>query len=69
MRTTPALRVIGLVAALFLLNASLTFVSAWPTPGVLWHGALSIELANLAGVIRSERGKEIEQLGPTAEVR
>ena len=31
--------------------------------------ALSIELANLAGVIRSERGKEIEQLGPTAEVR
>lgn len=30
--------------------------------------ALSIELANLAGVIRSERGKEIEQLGPTAEV-
>ena len=31
--------------------------------------ALSVELANLAGVIRSERGKEIEQLGPTAEVR
>jgi len=31
--------------------------------------ALSIELENLAGVIRSERGKEIDQLGPTAEPR
>jgi hypothetical protein len=40
-------RAIGLVAALILLNASLSFESAWPTPGVVWRGALSIELAAL----------------------
>jgi sulfatase-like protein len=39
------LRVIGLAIAVFLLNASLTFQSAWPTPGIRWRGVLSIELA------------------------
>ena len=38
------LRLLGLAAAVFLLNASLTFQSAWPTPGIRWRGALSIEL-------------------------
>lgn len=32
-------------AALFLLNASLTFVNIWPTPAVTWTGHLSVELA------------------------
>jgi hypothetical protein len=41
------LRVLGLAAAVFLLNASLTFESAWPTPGIRWRGALSLELAVL----------------------
>jgi hypothetical protein len=36
---------VALVIALFLLNASLTFQSAWPTPGIRWRGVLSIELA------------------------
>ena len=35
---------VGLAVAVFLLNASLTFESAWPTPGIRWRGALSIEL-------------------------
>jgi phosphatidylglycerophosphate synthase len=34
-----------LAAALLLLNASLTFRSVWPTPGVRWTGEVSIELA------------------------
>jgi len=34
-----------LVAALVVLDASLTFDNAWPTPAVHWHGALSVELA------------------------
>ena len=33
-----------LLAALVLLDASLTFENIWPTPAVRWHGALSIEL-------------------------
>jgi hypothetical protein len=33
------------VAALALLNASVTFYDVWPTPGVEWHGHLSMELA------------------------
>jgi hypothetical protein len=36
---------LGIAVALFLLNASLTFESAWPTPGIRWQGLLSIELA------------------------
>jgi hypothetical protein len=42
---------IGLVAAVFLLNASLTFESAWPTPGIRWRGAVSAELAALLLVL------------------
>jgi hypothetical protein len=44
-RDVQTLRVIGLALAVFLLNASLTFQSAWPTPGIRWRGVLSIELA------------------------
>ena len=38
------MRWIALFAALVLLDASVTFENAWPTPAVRWHGALSIEL-------------------------
>jgi Sulfatase len=38
-------RIVGLAVAIFLLNVSLTFQSAWPTPGIRWRGMLSIELA------------------------
>src|SRR4029079_18566122 len=36
---------LALLLALFLLNVSLTFQSAWPTPGIRWTGTLSLELA------------------------
>lgn len=39
------LRVVAVLAALALLNASLTFYDVWPTPKVQWHGHLSVELA------------------------
>ena len=38
------MRWLTLLAALVLLDASLTFENVWPTPAVRWHGALSIEL-------------------------
>jgi sulfatase-like protein len=39
------LRWTALVAALVLLDASLTFENVWPTPAIRWQGDLSIELA------------------------
>jgi Sulfatase len=36
---------IALVAAVVLLNASLSFRNIWPTPAIVWAGELSIELA------------------------
>ena len=39
------LRVAAVLAALAILNASVTFYDVWPTPGVEWHGHLSVELA------------------------
>ena len=36
---------IALVAALLLLDASLTFHNIWPTPAISWRGEISIELA------------------------
>src|SRR6476619_2550945 len=36
---------IVLVAALVVLDASLTFENVWPTPAVHWRGALAVELA------------------------
>ena len=38
-------RVAAVLVALALLNASVTFYDVWPTPGVEWHGHLSLELA------------------------
>jgi len=38
-------RLLTIGLALFVLNASLTFRNLWPTPGIAWHGDLSIELA------------------------
>src|SRR5262252_763125 len=35
----------ALVAALLLLNVSLTFHNVWPTPAISWRGELSAELA------------------------
>jgi hypothetical protein len=40
-----------LAAALFVLNVTLTFESAWPTPGIRWRGALSIESAVLVLIL------------------
>ena len=42
------MKLIALVAALFLLNASLTFQNVWPTPAVRWGNELSVELAGCA---------------------
>ncbi|MSO62627.1 MAG: hypothetical protein EXQ50_11145 [Acidobacteria bacterium] len=39
------INILGLAVAVFLLNASLTFESAWPTPGIRWRAVLSIEFA------------------------
>lgn len=46
-RARSATRVIALLAALVLLNASLTFANIWPTLGIWWSGGLSVELALL----------------------
>jgi hypothetical protein len=35
----------ALVAALLLLDVSLTFHNVWPTPAISWRGEISIELA------------------------
>jgi hypothetical protein len=40
-----ASRLVALIAALVLLNASLAFHNVWPTPAIRWDGELSIELA------------------------
>jgi hypothetical protein len=59
-----ASRRVGLVAAIALLNASLSFHNIWPTPLIGWTGELSLEaavllllllFANSAGAIRSRR--------------
>ncbi len=36
---------LSLAAALFFLNASVTFENVWPTPAVTWTGGVSVELA------------------------
>jgi hypothetical protein len=49
----------ALVAALVLLNASLSFHNIWPTPAIAWTGELSIELAVtllLLALVRQVRG-------------
>jgi len=46
-----------LIAALVLLNASLSFHNIWPTPAIAWRGELSIELAVvLIAMIAARRG-------------
>src|SRR5262249_52739332 len=44
-RVAVAPRRVAAVAALALLNASLSFHNIWPTPLIAWTGELSIELA------------------------
>jgi len=46
-----------LVAALALLNASLTFENVWPTPKVRLAGALSVELAVCVALLAATRGR------------
>ena len=41
----PAVRCVGLVTALVLLNVSLTFTNIWPTLGIRFNSALSVEMA------------------------
>ena len=41
----PAVRWLGVVAALVLLNVSLTFANIWPTLGIRITGDLSVEMA------------------------
>src|SRR5665213_2947994 len=52
------MRWIGLLSALVVLDAALTFENIWPTPAVWWRGGLSIELAVciLALLIANRRG-------------
>ena len=45
LRRMPAVRRVGLVAALVLLNVSLTFTNVWPTLGIRLNADLSIEAA------------------------
>src|SRR3989442_13332521 len=35
----------ALVAAVLLLDVSLTFHNVWPTPAISWHSEISVELA------------------------
>jgi len=35
----------AIVAALLLLDVSLTFHNVWPTPAISWRGEISVELA------------------------
>ena len=49
------LRAIGLAAAVFLLNGSVTFESTWPTPGVRWRGLLSIEFVACVLILLATR--------------
>ena len=51
----PGFRIFGILAAVFLLNASLSFESAWPTPGIRWRGALSTELVAFVLVLLAAR--------------
>src|SRR5262245_30129576 len=38
---------LGLAVGLLVLDASLSFASLWPTPGIKWSGQLSVECAGL----------------------
>jgi hypothetical protein len=38
-------------AAILVLNTSLTFGNVWPTPGIYWRAALSIELAAVLAIV------------------
>jgi len=38
-------RLLPRILAVVLLDASITFSNVWPTPGVKWTGAPSVELA------------------------
>src|ERR1019366_6992861 len=42
-----ALKTVKIVAAIVLLNSSLTFQNRWPTPAIRWQTAFSVELAAL----------------------
>lgn len=58
------LRVAAVLAALALLNASLTFYDVWPTPGIEWHGHLSVELAAAVLVLAFAAWRRPERPSP-----
>src|SRR3954467_10817227 len=43
--STRWLHGVALVAAVLMLDVSLTFHNVWPTPAISWRGEISIELA------------------------
>src|SRR4051812_3394874 len=49
--STRRLRAFALVAALLLLDVSLTFHNIWPTPAISWRGEISVELAAYIAVV------------------
>ena len=50
-----AAQITSLVAALLLLDVSVTFENVWPTPAIRWTGELSIELAVAALIVAMMR--------------
>src|SRR5215467_14496430 len=62
----------ALVAALLLLNASLTFHNVWPTPAISWHGEISAELAAyiyVCALIASRRMRSVPHAISAAALR
>ena len=47
MTRSTLLRAAGLLVALFVLNAALSFHNVWPTPGVTLRREVSVEIALL----------------------
>jgi sulfatase-like protein len=57
-----AAQIASLVAALVLLNASLTFENVWPTPFIKWTGQLSAELAIVILALSAFRPRRVRWL-------
>jgi hypothetical protein len=61
----------ALIAALTLLNASLSFHNIWPTPAIAWAGEISVEFAAvllIMAVVRQVRGSVARAVQRTAAV-
>jgi len=62
-------RLLPRIAALLLLDASVTFINWWPTPAVTWHGAPSVELAVLVLLLAMAVGARRLASGSVRAVR